>query len=52
VLIVDGIVNGVAKLLGWISSVVRKIQTGLVSNYALMMAIGIVAVVGYMVWKI
>jgi len=51
-LIVDGIVNGVAKLLGWISSVVRKTQTGLVSNYALMMAIGIVFVVGYMVWKI
>ena len=50
--VIDGIVNGIAKLLQWIASGVRRIQTGLVSNYALMMAIGIILVVGYMVWKI
>ena len=32
VLIVDGIVNGVAKLFGWFGEQFRKVQTGLVSN--------------------
>ncbi len=49
--IVDGLVNGLAKLVGWMGMVIRRVQTGLVSNYALMMAIGIILVVGYMVWK-
>ncbi len=50
VLIVDGIVNGVAKLLGWFGQIFRKVQTGLVGNYALFLAVGVIAVVGYMVW--
>jgi len=49
--IVDGLVNGVAALLVWLGSVFRRIQTGLVSNYALMMTIGIVIIIGYLVWK-
>ena len=49
--IIDGIVNGAAKLLGWLGSIFRRIQTGLVGNYALFLAIGVVAIVGYMVWK-
>ena len=51
VLIVDGIVNGVAKLFGWIGGQLRKVQTGLVSNYALFLAIGVILIVGYMVWQ-
>jgi len=49
--IIDGIVNGTAKLFEWLGSVIRYIQTGLVSNYALMMVFGIILIVGYMVWK-
>ena len=49
--IIDGLVNGTAKLFEGLGSVIRRIQTGLVSNYALMMAIGIIVVVGYMVWR-
>jgi len=49
--IIDGIVNVTAQLFGWLSSIIRRIQTGLVGNYALMMVFGIVAIVGYMVWR-
>ena len=38
--IIDGTVNGIAYLVGWISSVMRKIQTGFVQNYAFSMVIG------------
>ncbi len=49
--IIDGIVNGTAQLLGWLGSIIRRVQTGLIGNYALMMALGIVVIVGYMVWR-
>ncbi len=49
--VVDGMVNGTAKAIGGISSALRRIQTGLVSNYALMMAVGMVALVGWMVTR-
>ncbi len=40
--VVDGIVNGVAKLVGALSSVLRYTQTGLFQNYALTMVLGTV----------
>lgn len=49
--VVDGMVNGVGKLMGWFSSIFRKVQTGLVGNYALVMALGVVFILGWMVWK-
>jgi NADH-quinone oxidoreductase subunit L len=42
-------VNGIAYLIGWISSGLRKIQTGLVQNYAFSMVIGAVILAGYYV---
>ena len=45
--VIDGTVNGIAYLIGWISGVMRKIQTGLVQNYAFSMIIGGVILVGY-----
>jgi NADH-quinone oxidoreductase subunit L len=45
--IIDGTVNGIAYLIGWISSGLRKIQTGLVQNYAFSMVIGAVILAGY-----
>ncbi len=49
--IVDGLVNGVAALMGWLGSIFRRLQTGLVSNYALMMTVGVVIIIGYLVWR-
>ncbi|MDP9372891.1 MAG: NADH-quinone oxidoreductase subunit L [Chloroflexota bacterium] len=43
---IDGIVNGVAYLTGGISQRLRKVQTGIVSNYALAIALGTVVIVG------
>lgn len=45
--IIDGTVNGIAYLIGWISGVMRRMQTGLVQNYAFSMIIGGVILTGY-----
>ena len=42
VVFIDGlIVNGSAKLVGWFSSIVRHVQTGLLYHYAFAMIIGV-----------
>jgi NADH-quinone oxidoreductase subunit L len=43
--VVDGIVNGTAKLVGALSSVLRYTQSGLFQNYALTMVLGTVVMV-------
>jgi NADH-quinone oxidoreductase subunit L len=43
--VVDGIVNGVAKVVGAISATLRHTQTGLFQNYALTMVLGTVVMV-------
>jgi NADH-quinone oxidoreductase subunit L len=45
--IIDGIVNGSAATIDWFSSVIRKIQTGIVQNYAVMIVVGILVLVSY-----
>lgn len=42
--VVDGIVNGIAGLTGWLGAGLRRTQTGFVRGYAVSMAIGIIAV--------
>jgi NADH-quinone oxidoreductase subunit L len=49
--IIDGTVNGIAYLIGWLSEVMRKVQTGLVQNYAFSMIIGGVILVGYYLFR-
>ncbi|MFQ5707781.1 MAG: NADH-quinone oxidoreductase subunit L [bacterium] len=49
--IIDGLVNGVAKLLGKWSERLRRVETGVVQNYALSIAIGIVILVGYFIFN-
>jgi NADH-quinone oxidoreductase subunit L len=44
--LIDGTVNGVAKLLAFSSQRARLVQTGLVANYALAIALGAVVIVG------
>ncbi len=51
VLIVDGIVNGVAKLTRGISLAMRYSQTGYVHNYALTMVIGVVLALALYVFR-
>jgi NADH-quinone oxidoreductase subunit L len=41
--IIDGLINGVAALVGIISRNIRKIQTGVAQSYALVMMLGIAA---------
>ena len=48
--IIDGLVNSTAKMFGWFGEKFRRIQTGLVGNYALIMALGVVVIVGWMIW--
>ena len=51
VLVVDGIVNGVAAVVkGW-SSAFRYTETGYVHNYAFVMAAGTVAILGYYIFR-
>ena len=49
--IIDGTVNGIAYFFGWLSSVMRRVQTGLVQNYAFSMVFGGVIIAGYYVLR-
>jgi NADH-quinone oxidoreductase subunit L len=46
-LVIDGSINGIAYLIGALSRAMRKMQTGLVQNYAFSMIIGGIILVGY-----
>jgi NADH-quinone oxidoreductase subunit L len=48
---IDGAVNGLARFVGLAGEGVRRLQTGLVRNYALAMLIGVVAVLAYFVMR-
>ncbi|MEO8023136.1 NADH-quinone oxidoreductase subunit L [Polaromonas sp.] len=46
--LIDGaLVNGSWKLVGWVSGVVRKVQTGYIFHYALAMIMGIFILISY-----
>jgi NADH-quinone oxidoreductase subunit L len=45
--IVDGAVNGIARLVGRLGERVRRIQTGYAQSYAVLMMAGIVLIVWY-----
>ncbi len=50
-LVIDGIVNGVARLTqGW-GGVMRWLQSGLVKDYALSILFGVLVVIGYLVLR-
>jgi NADH-quinone oxidoreductase subunit L len=49
--LIDGaVVNGSWKLVGWVSSGVRRIQTGYLYHYALVMILGVFVLMTYFVW--
>ncbi len=48
---IDGtLVNGSWKVVGWVSGTVRKVQTGFLYHYALVMILGIFVLMTYFVW--
>jgi NADH-quinone oxidoreductase subunit L len=51
VLIVDGVVNGVANVVMGFSGIFRYMQSGYIYNYAFSMALGVVVMLGYFVFK-
>ncbi len=49
-LLIDGlVVNGSAKLVGWLSGVVRQVQTGYLNHYAFTMITGLILLLGWAV---
>ncbi|MEM6630424.1 MAG: NADH-quinone oxidoreductase subunit L, partial [Bacteroidota bacterium] len=48
--IVDGVVNGVASTTQSIGAVFRRLQTGLVQNYALVVSFGVVLILAYLLF--
>jgi NADH-quinone oxidoreductase subunit L len=50
--LIDGaLVNGSWKLVGWIASVVRRLQSGFLYHYALSMILGVFVLMTYFVWR-
>ncbi len=49
--VVDGIVNGVGKLVNMFSNALRYTQTGFAHNYAMTMALGVVAILAFYVFR-
>ena len=49
--VIDGAVNGSATTVGWLSSHLRKLETGFVQSYALAILIGAVLVTGYLIGR-
>jgi NADH-quinone oxidoreductase subunit L len=50
--VVDGAVNGVAQLSQEASNALRRVQTGIVQNYALGLVVGVALVIGIMLFGI
>jgi len=48
--IIEGIVNGVPKAIGGFGEVLRRVQTGFVHHYAIVMALGLLAITLALLW--
>jgi len=49
--IIDGLANGMAYVVGWFSGRFRMVQSGEVRNYALIFVVGVVALLGYIIFR-
>jgi len=47
----DGLVNGSARLVGWISSVMRYAQSGYLYHYAFAMILGLASLLLWLIWR-
>jgi NADH-quinone oxidoreductase subunit L len=51
-MLIDGlIVNGSAKSVGWLSSVIRQVQTGYLYHYAFVMILGLIGLLALVLYK-
>jgi NADH-quinone oxidoreductase subunit L len=48
---IDAIVNGVGSFVQGVSASMRRLQTGVVGNYAFSLLLGAVLIVGYVLWR-
>jgi NADH-quinone oxidoreductase subunit L len=48
---IDGVVNGTGAVVRRCGSVLRKLETGMVKDYALSIVVGVVVVIGYLVLR-
>ena len=49
--VIDGaVVNGSWKLIGWVAAVSRQLQSGYLYHYALVMILGVFALMTWFVW--
>ncbi len=49
--IIDGVVNGLPKLIGTVSGISRKVQTGVAQSYVFVFILGVVAILGFLISK-
>ncbi len=50
--VIDGaIVNGSARAVGWLAGVARRLQTGYIYHYALVMIVGVFVLMTWFVWR-
>jgi NADH-quinone oxidoreductase subunit L len=47
--LIDGLVNGGAHLVGWFASLLRRLQNGILSYYAMVMILGIAGLISWFV---
>jgi len=48
---IDGVVNGSAGVVAYLSAHLRKLETGFVQNYALAILMGVVVITGYLIGR-
>ncbi len=48
---IDGVVNGVGETISGASELLRRLQTGSVRAYAASLFFGVVAILGYYLWR-
>ena len=49
--VIDGAVNGAGEIVGGLSEVGRRLQTGSVRTYAASLLVGVVVILGYYLWR-
>ncbi|MBC8145461.1 MAG: NADH-quinone oxidoreductase subunit L [bacterium] len=49
--VIDGVINGAGRVTGDISRGVRRLQTGVIQNYVTLFVVGILAVLGWFLWR-
>ncbi|KQW67970.1 NADH:ubiquinone oxidoreductase subunit L [Methylibium sp. Root1272] len=50
VAVIDGAINGSARMVGWIAALTKPFQSGYIYHYALVMIVGVFALMTWFVW--